>query len=169
MAPDFSDPLTARIVAFLLKIGIPVEAGGVPADSFLPGLTVRDGVLHVDEERLTYPGDLLHEAGHIAVAPSAVRASIGADVRAPGLDLHKLEFAAVPWSYAAALAIGIDPAVVFHEHGYQGRSQGLLANFAMGVPLGLNLLEEAGMAVGEQRAAGLGVEPYPHMLRWLRE
>jgi hypothetical protein len=167
--PIFTDPTAARIADFVTNIGIPVEAGAVPEDAFLPGLAVKEGRLHVDEPRLAHPGDLLHEAGHIAVAPGWARERLGGEVAVPGVDMNELEFAAIPWSYAAARAIGIDPAVVFHEGGYQGRSEALLANFTIGVPIGVHLLEDAGMAFGARRAQELGVEPYPHMLRWLRE
>jgi hypothetical protein len=36
-----------------------------------------NGGLVYDWERLTWPGDLLHEAGHIAVIPAALRPTIG--------------------------------------------------------------------------------------------
>jgi hypothetical protein len=168
--PDgpFSDPLTARIAGFLVGIGIPVEPGEVLGDSFLPGVALDGGGLRVDEARLTYPGDLLHEAGHIAVVPAWARPQLSGSIDIPDLDTSNLEWAAIPWSYAAALAVGIDPELVFHEGGYQGRAQGLLNNFRLGVPIGLHLLE-AGLTVSAPRAKALGVEPYPHMLRWLRD
>jgi hypothetical protein len=125
--------------------------------------------LLVDEARLAFPGDLLHEAGHVAAAPAWARPSLSGAIDVPGLDTSNLEWAAIPWSYAAALAIGIDPAIVFHGGGYRGHSEGLLATFAAGVPIGAHLLEEAGMTAVGARAAALGVPPYPHMLRWLRE
>jgi hypothetical protein len=125
--------------------------------------------LLVDQDRLTYPGDLLHEGGHLAVAPGAARAAMSGGVDVPGLDMAELETAVVPWSYAAALAIGIDPAVVFHAGGYRGKSEGLLRTFAAGVYPGVHLLETAGMTATGPRAAALGVEPFPHMLRWLRD
>ena len=165
----FGDPLTARIVAFLTEIGIPVEAGEVEGGSFLPGVALHRGGLLVDERRLAYPGDLLHEAGHAAVVPGWARPQLSGSIDVPGLDTSNLEWAALPWSYAAALAVGIEPDVVFHEAGYQGRAKGLLANFRVGVPIGVHHLEEAGMTATGPRAAALGVEPYPHMLRWLRE
>lgn len=129
---------------------------------------LESGGLLVDESRLAYPGDLLHEAGHIAVAPADARGAMSGSVDVPGIDTATLEWAAIPWSYAAALAIGIDPALVFHGGGYGGHSPGLLTNFRVGVPIGVHLLEEAGMSFGGKRAAELGVEPFPHMLRWLR-
>jgi hypothetical protein len=149
-----------RIATFLRAIGIPVTAADLP-ESFLPGLTIDRGGLLVDESRLEYPGDLLHEAGHIAVAPAAVRPLVSGSLDdVPGLDTATLEWAAIPWSYAAALAAEVDPALVFHEGGYHGHSAGLLSNFRLGVPIGLHLLVDAGMTTPEM---------YPQMLRWLRE
>jgi hypothetical protein len=87
----------------------------------------------------------------------------------PGLDSSNLEWAAIPWSYAAALALGIDPALVFHAGGYRGHARGLLGNFAAGVPIGVHLLEDAGMTATGPRAEALGVPPYPHMISWLRD
>ena len=161
--------LTARITAFLEEIGIGVVPASVaPDEGFLPGIRVSQGELHVDESRLTYPGDLLHEAGHIAAAPPDVRGLLSGSISLPDVDMGALEVAAVAWSYAAAVAIGIDPAVVFHPGGYRGRSAGLLATFGAGVYPGAHLLEEAGMTATGPRAEALGVPPYPHMLRWLR-
>jgi hypothetical protein len=145
----------ARITAFLNEIGIAVEHADLP-ESFLPGIEIERGALFVDEARLEYPGDLLHEAGHIAVAPPEVRAGLSGDID----DLPDLEWAAIPWSYAAAREIGIDPALVFHEGGYRGHSAGLLTNFMVGVPIGLHLLVDAGMTRADL---------YPRMLSWLRE
>jgi hypothetical protein len=137
-----------------------VTATDLPA-SFLPGLTIDAGGLLLDEARLEYPGDLLHEAGHIAVAPASSRPAMSGSLdQVPGLDTATLEWAAIPWSYAAALEIGIDPGLVFHEGGYHGHSAGLLRNFQVGVPIGLHLLVDAQMTTPEM---------YPRMLRWLRE
>ena len=165
----FADPLAARIAEFLIAIGIAVDAAELPDDSFLPGVALQRGRLLVDEARLAYAGDLLHEAGHVAVAPAWARESMSGAVDVPGLDTSDLEWAAIPWSYAAAVAIGIDPAVVFHGGGYHGHSPGLLRNFELGVPIGVHLLEEARMTATGSRAAAQGVPPYPHMLKWLRE
>jgi hypothetical protein len=147
-----------------------VEAAELePDDGFLPGIRIERGVLMVDEARLEYPGDLLHEAGHIAMAPAKLRPSLSGAVDVPGLDMASLEVAAVAWSYAAAVALGIDPAEVFHGGGYGGKSAGLLATFGVGVYPGAHLLEAAGLTATPARAETLGVEPYPHMLRWLRD
>ena len=36
--------------------------------AILPGLAIEHGAILVDEQRLSHPGDILHEAGHLAVA-----------------------------------------------------------------------------------------------------
>ena len=136
---------------------------------FLPGVRLDRGRVQYDQQELTWPGDLLHEAGHVAVAPPQARPLLTGAVEVPGLDMDRLEHAAVAWSYAAALEVRIDPALVFHEGGYRGRSRGILATFAVGVYPGANLLEEAEMTATGPRAEALGVAPYPHMISWLRE
>ena len=150
---------TERIVAFLREIGIRVEPAELDDATFLPGIAVERGGLLYDEARLTWPGDLLHEAAHIALAPPAARPLLTGDVALPGLDAARIETAAVPWSYAAALHLGIDPALVFHEGGYRGKSEGLLRTFGLGVHPGANILADAGLTTPAL---------YPRMLRWLR-
>lgn len=157
-----------HIIGFLRQIGIDVRVTDLPGDTFLPGLALQEGRLLCDTARLQYPGDLLHEAGHVAVTPPALRSKLSGAVDVPELNMAELEVAVVPWSYAAALRLAIDPAVVFHPGGYMGKSRGLLQTFALGVYPGLPMLEKAGMAYGPRQAAMLGVDPFPHMVRWLR-
>ena len=158
-----SDSITADILAFLQRIDIPVVLEAIPGETFLPAMAIRDGALVVDLDRLTHPGDLLHEAGHIAVTDPAARASLG-DVGSDGGE----EMAAIAWSYAAAIEIGLDPRVVFHDDGYKGGGAHLAAQFAEGQYLALPLLQWFGMTRDASRAAAENVAPYPHMLRWLR-
>jgi hypothetical protein len=67
------------------------------------------------------------------------------------------------------LELGIEPEVLFHEHGYKGSSRQLLLTYQMGVYIGLKRLEDYGMACSPQEAAELGVTPYPAMQKWLRD
>lgn len=159
------DPLIARIAEFLNGIGLRVEIADSLPQTFLPGITSRNGILMIDETRLLYPGDLLHEAGHLAMLPPQDR------IRADGNMGNNggLEMSAIAWSYAATIHLGISPSVVFHEAGYKGGSQALLENFAAGRFIGVPMLEWAGLTIGEQRAKALGVPGYPAMLRWLRQ
>jgi hypothetical protein len=156
--------LLARMVDFLVRIGLPVRMQALEAASFLPGVAIEHGVLIVDEAALTYPGDLLHEAGHLAVAPPADRAAMH---KAVGADPAE-EMMALSWSYAAARHLDIDPAVVFHPHGYKGGSQGLLGEYEQGRYLALPMLQWCGMAYDKSRAEAEGAEPFPVMQRWLR-
>ncbi len=155
MAPE--DPVIARILAFLAEIGIPAVREPVTGDSFLPGTLVRNGTL-VFDPALPYPGDLLHEAGHIAVTASELRPGLCEVANDPAEEM-----AAIAWSYAAALAIGIDPAVVFHPHGYRGGSAAILENFAVGRYFGVPMLQYYGMT-----AEKAGPAVYPAMSSWLR-
>lgn len=164
----FKEPLTRQIVTFLTSIGLDIRPGEIAGDTFLTGILIDEGAMIVDESRLKFPGDLLHEAGHLAVAPPHIRAVLSDKVEIPDVDMDPIEAGAIAWSYAAALHLGIDPAIVFHEGGYLGRSQQLLMNFNFGVYLGLNVLEEAGMAVTANNAAD-DKPQFPRMLKWLRD
>lgn len=165
---DFQNELTRRIAAFLDGIGIEVVSIKLHEPTFLPGVSVQNGKLFVDEEKLNFPGDLLHEAGHLAVAPAELRSQLNDTVALPDGFPEMLEAGAIAWSYAACLHLEIDPKVVFHSHGYGGRSESLLFNFSVGVFPGVNQLEDSGLVFREEVAAGLGVEPYPKMMKWLR-
>ena len=159
----FADPLTERLAAFLRQIGIDVRRARLGADMPCPGLAVGAGVLLVDELRLLWPGDLLHEAGHIAVADPTTRQTLDAVRDDPGEEM-----AALAWSYAAARALGLDAEVVFHAGGYRGGGRHLAKVFDDGETLGTPMLEWFGMTLGPKTAAARAEPPFPHMLRWLR-
>jgi hypothetical protein len=161
LADDFADPLVGRIVAFLRRIGIPVEAATLDGGTFLPGIAVVGGGLRVDPSRLAWPGDLLHEAGHIAVGDPARRDDgVSND---PGEEM-----AALAWSFAAATHLGLDPSVPFHEGGYRGEGASLAENFSQGGYVGVPLLAWWGLTLEPHRAKAAGVPGYPNMLAWLR-
>jgi hypothetical protein len=157
-----SGPLAEKLAGFARSIGIDVRTASLPEATFLPGIDVSSGVVLIDESRLLYPGDILHEAGHIAVTDPAER-------NLPNLSPSDGdEMAALAWSYAAARHLGIDPEVVFHADGYRGGGANLVENFNCGRYVGVPLLQLYGMTVEPRHAAAHGVEPFPHMLRWLR-
>lgn len=176
------------ILRFLGAANLPCAAGLVPSDSFLPGVQVQAGVLVYDADRLGSPGDLLHEAGHLASAPSVVRhrldgdvdASIDAilaDADAPLSDAerHQLrhsEAQAIAWSYAAALAAGVPPQCVFWGEGYGGGASGapqlVMMQLAQGLFPGITLLAGAGLCSSPPPFGDpADPAPYPHMRRWL--
>ena len=137
-----------RIGGFLEAIGIAVEAGPV-GESVIPGMTVRLGRVRVDPQIAAYPGDLLHEAGHVAVSDPARRATIEAIPVDPGDEM-----AAIAWSVAAAKACGTALETLFFDDGYKGNAGALRAAF--------------GMTAEPRRAAEWGVPAFPEMTRWLR-
>jgi hypothetical protein len=158
----FANPLTNQLADFIRSIGIEITAARLPEPTFLPGIDVRNGVMVVDEAHLAHPGDLLHEAGHLAVTDPAER-------QAPKLTPSDGdEMATIAWSFAAATHLGLDPAIVFHPYGYRGASQAYIENFTAGRTFGQPLLQYYGMTFEPRQAAENGVAPFPHMLRWLR-
>jgi hypothetical protein len=148
---------------FLTEIGLETQETTLPDDTFLPGLLIDGGRLFIDPARLRYPGDVLHEAGHLAVTPAAERALLSGNIMAGkpeqvGTDGE--EIVAMLWSYAACEAIGMPPEIVFHPDGYRGSSKWILDNFRQRNYPGLPLLVWMGLTT---------TEGFPKMTRWLRE
>lgn len=130
-----------RAVAFLRSVGIPVACGPAPAGCFFPGVWFADGGMACDP-RVAYVGDMLHEAGHLAILPARMRELLGVgsvydgEAQAERWRIHDEvgqaadadedhdmywllrstadeELAADAWSYAAAVAARIEPWRVF--------------------------------------------------------
>jgi hypothetical protein len=158
----FADPLTQRLVDFVIGIGIDVKVGELPDDTFLPGLDIRFGGLVIDEQRLAHPGDILHEAGHIAVTDPQDRKA----ERIEPTDGE--EMATLAWSWAALTHLGLEPAVVFHPEGYKGEAAWLVETFTSGGAIGVPLLQYYGLTIEPRLAVENGPDPFPSMLRWLR-
>lgn len=143
-------------------IGIAVRETAPGEQSFLPGLAIRNGAIVIDPARWVYPGDILHEAGHLAVVPRAERAVEALEPTATD------EMAAIAWSYAAAVHLGLAADIVFHADGYRGGGSSYARSFAEGGHFGTPVLAYYGMTIEPRRASTGGLPPYPHMLRWLR-
>lgn len=158
------DATAVLIIDWLREIGLSVRFAELEADSFLPGVTLEAGGLVVDRERLLYPGDLLHEAGHLATMLPARRAVTGCNA---GSDMGD-EMAAQCWSYAAAVHLRIAPEMVFHSSGYKGSAETLIEVYRDG-KVGVPLLQWMGLTLDGKRAAEACVPAYPHMIRWVRE
>ena len=169
MASDFKNEITRKIADFLLEIGLEIAPSKISSETFLPGIQIENGKLLVDEDKLVYPGDLLHEAGHLALATSDVRSRLSGEVILPDVLMEPVEAQAMAWSYAAVLHLGLNPQVVFHEGGYRGASKDLLLNFELGAYIGVQGLQDAGLTAVGEKAKALAVAPYPHMCKWLRD
>jgi hypothetical protein len=158
------DRTATRIIDWLRQIGLTVRLAPLDAGTFLPGVTLEPGGLIVDPERLLYPGDLLHEAGHLATMLPAQRASAGSNAGSNMGD----EIAAQTWSYAAAVHLSLAPETVFHPAGYHDSAARLIEVYRDG-KAGVPLLQWMGLTLDRTQAAANSVPPYPHMIRWLRE
>jgi len=157
------EPVLQSIVRFLNGIGLPVVYEDLPEDTWFPGILVRRGEIVVDRARLKHPGDILHEAGHIAMIPAELRATANGDLDFGG----GVELAATAWSYAALVELGLPAAVVFHPESYGGEGDHYRQVFEDGRYFGMPLMERAGMTCDTAGALRLGVAPYPAMQRWL--
>jgi hypothetical protein len=155
----------ASLIAFVERIGLEVRREAIDHPTFVPGIAIHRGALVIDAAQLTHPGDLLHEAGHLAVMEPERRRRCHLDVGRRAAE----EMMAIAWSFAACTHLGIHPRVVFHPDGYKGGSDALIDNFTAGRYIGVPMLQWVGMTLDERRAAEAGVPPYPHMLKWLRE
>lgn len=147
------------ILDFLRNLPLLIVEGPVSDDAFLPGIEVCAGGLRVDVSRLTYPGDLLHEAGHLAVLGPKERSEASAQLVTDG----GYEMAAIAWSYAACVHLGLPLEVLFHDDGYKGGARALRDNFVAGRYVGVPMLVWLGLTTDDPPESG----GYPRMHRWL--
>lgn len=150
------------LIAFFQQIQLPFQLKSFSEQSFLPGLQISQGCLLIDPEKLSYPGDCLHEAGHIAVTTSATRARLQADVRKSGHGPAE-EMAAIAWSWAALVHLSLPAEFLFHSQGYKGSSEAYITAFSSSGGFGHPLLSWYGMC----EPAGI-TNGYPQMKLWLR-
>lgn len=162
---EFLDP----IAGFLTDIGLPLVWQSLEAPTFLPGIAIRQGRLLVDRSTLAWPGDLLHEAGHLAVLPSDIRATASDALQELPQVPGGGELEALAWSYAAVVHLGLPPTVLFHEGGYKGNAAALSQSYALGVCPGLRGLCEAGLTAAPGFPSVQSDVRYPAMIRWLRD
>jgi hypothetical protein len=161
--------LLEKCIAFLVSIGIPVIYEEISGPAFLPGLSIQNGKIIIDNNLLLHPGDILHEAGHIAVVPAADRGDLNAETIAKRENRDAEEMMAIAWSYAACIHLNIDPYFVFHEEGYKGGGGYIADNFANKQYLGLPMLQWIGLTLDEKNAKEKALTPYPAMIKWLRD
>lgn len=158
-----------KCIDFLNNIGIKIIFRTVPDDSFLPGLAIEEGCIIVNRNALQFPGDILHEAGHIAVVPAIERQSLSPETIAQRPNNAAEEMMAIAWSYAACIHLKINPNFVFHDNGYKGGGSYIADNFRDKKYFGLPMLQWIGLTADERRAAELKIDPYPAMIKWLRD
>lgn len=180
---------TRTVIEFVRSIGIPVTVTELTAKStFLPRVRIQAGELLVDPG--VFPGDILHEAGHIATIPepfrhladgnlSAVFRAMGEYVEEELVDIGGYKEdpiargimqcsdpEATAWQYAAAKHIGLPDKWLFPKESYNGDAMGILLGLKSSRYLGINGLQAAGWTV--IRATPYRPLPeYPKLVRWL--
>lgn len=165
ISTTFSSPDLARVVAAIEAIGIPVRSAALEDGLMLPGVKIDRGCLLVDEARLLYPGDVLHEAGHIAMLPPSERARIVGTLPEDGGQ----ETAALAWSYGLAVAFDLPLEVVFHD-AFKAGGPWLREVFPAGGLLGTPLLQAWDMTRIPDAPPGFEHLPlFPKMAKWLRD
>lgn len=162
----FRDPRLQRMATFLESIEIEMQPGTIGVPTLFPGSLISRGSLVIDESILVAPGDALHEAAHIALAPPERRSSDFAFVdAATGGE----ELTTIAWSWAALLELEIEPEDIFHGTAYKrGDSSTIIECGRRGIYIGFPLLQAWEMAFDERNALLRGVKPFPHMVKWTR-
>lgn len=158
-----------KILAFLNEIGINIIEKQLDESTFLPGLALGPNCVYIDYEKLSYPGDILHEAGHIAVTSPTDRARIGIETMAKDWPSQGEEIATMLWSFAACKHLNLPLDYVFHAGGYKGSSNWLMDNFDTGNYIGLPFFEWTQMAYSKEKAVEMNVSAFPEMVKWVRE
>lgn len=162
----YDEEMLNLIIGFLNETGIEVSEAELNNDCFLPGLFPKGCGMLLDRKKLKYPGDLLHEAGHIAVTEAHLRPLIGTPEMPEQWPRTGDELGAILWSYAAVCKLKIPAEVVFHPDGYKGDSEWLIKQFEDGNYIGLPLLIWMGFCFAEEGCSNSTA--FPTMQKWLR-
>lgn len=160
--------LFEKCIVFLNGIGIKTVFTEIEPDSFLPGLLIDEGTIFIDMNLLQHPGDILHEAGHIAVVPAADRRRLSEKDIIQRKDREAEEIMAIAWSYAACRQLKIDPYFVFHDEGYKDGSTFIVDSCGNNTYIGLQMLAGIGLTANDKSAKSFHIPIYPYMIRWLR-
>jgi hypothetical protein len=145
------------IINFLNSIKIMVVEKKLSDDTFLPELSIKGSTILMDLDKLKYPGDFLHEAGHIATTEERVRQFIGTENIESNWPTDGDEIAAIIWSYAATYHLNLDLKIVFHPNGYKNESEWLIEQFTNKNYIGLPLLEWMSLCNKDE---------FPKMKKW---
>lgn len=161
--------LFEKCVDFLNNVvGIETSFRKIGNESFLPGLLINKGTIIIDIDALKHPGDILHEAGHVAIVPALERLNLSEKDIIKRKNREGEEIMAIAWSYAACMHLSIDPFFVFHEEGYRGGRDFITDSCRDKNYIGLAMLENIGMTVNAKKAKRSNKPAYPHMIKWLR-
>ncbi len=180
-----------QVARFLRGIGIEVEdcRDGEAAKGFLPQVRIVEGRLVADLAQV-FPGDVLHEAAHMAVIPAPFRQLAHGTLKRANDAMHAYlaehgdgltrypedplcrailqadENEATAWQYAAAVAMGLPEQWLFPEGSYSGDSENVLLSLKASTFMGIHGLQAAGwtcLRANPHRP----VPVYPELAFWL--
>lgn len=165
----FTNEMAKKMIDFVRSIGIEVKHGSVPDNPLIPGIRVQHGVMLIDENNLTYPGDILYQAGRIAILPATERdAYHGEDHKDNNWEAAQA-MAAMCWAWAALTHLQIAPEVVFHNGGYKGQSTQIIQGYQSGAFMGLPIMQMYEMAYEPHQATARGLQAFPFMYKWTND
>jgi len=156
------------VIAFLHEIGVDIELTQDKLDSFLPGVRIETGKLIVNKSALLCPGDILHEAGHLACLLPELRPKANDNITESLGPENSFEMAVILWTFAAAKHLDIPLEQVFHSDGYKGHGEWLIDRLENQEYIGLPLLQWLGLTAADSEVATGKAKPFPEMLRWMR-
>lgn len=156
-----------KCIQFIENIGINVVEKNLDQPTFLPGLILGTNTIYVDYTKLKYPGDILHEAGHIAVSSPLEREQIGTANIPDTWPTPGDEIATILWSYAALKHLDLPAEFVFHPDGYKNQSDWYIDNLTNGNFIGLPLIQWYGMTANNEQVSN-GLPAFPAMQYWMR-
>lgn len=157
------------------------------ATGFLPKIEVILGGLVVDSKCPV--GDLLHEAGHLAILPAhiraqatgdlagiaaplllAVKSSVDPDSAAARAAINCGDSEATAWAWAAGKHLGIPGHAIIESSAYDGDGATVRAMLAAGLYPGIHGLAAAGFCVTKPGDLELhtGLPAYPRLAHWLQ-
>jgi hypothetical protein len=171
---------------FLTGLGFNLRRNSIGWRTFVPGIFVNGMTIMVDSDRLLSPGDIFHDAGHVATVPSMFRDRLRGNVGKSLVPVMRAYFRthdlmlddrgtedpvcrgllqcseaeAIAWSYAAAVASGLPPESVFHPKAYDGEAATVQVMLSLGSHFGVHGLQAAKMTT---------VRTYPKMMLWLQK
>ena len=158
-----------KVFSFLNEIGIAIIEKELDEATFLPGLSLGSNCIYIDSDKLLYPGDILHEAGHLAVTTTSERKLIGTQAMSSEWPTQGDEIGAILWSYAALYHLELPLEFVFHPNGYKNNSDWYISNFNSGNYIGLPLLQWMGLTLSESQAIIENKKAFPVMQKWIRD
>jgi hypothetical protein len=160
--------LINKITTFINDIGLECVEGELPSSTFLPGMHVENGRIIYGYDQVKFPGDLIHEAGHLAVILPDERKVAGPENISGSLDPGGAELAAIAWSWAALQHLQLAPELLFHDEGYKGGASSLIENFSAGRYIGVPMLQWLGLTKEAKNDVEADEFTYPKMKNWLR-